>query len=237
MAHEVKIHDAQVSILRELLFHPDATFATLQKPTGLTSDHFTFHISRLCDLHYVERAKNGSYRLTSKGKEYANRLDTDNNTIERQPKVAVILALEHTDGTWLFQERLKNPYYGFWGFPTGKMRWGEKIKETAARELDEETGLRADHRICGVYHEIVRSEETQEILEDKMFFVVHCTNPKGTLQKKFEGGRNAWRTVDDINKVKKKFSSVMIEVDMARDKYQGEQIFFENSVRYNKQQF
>ena len=61
MAHEVKIHDAQVAILRELLFHPEAGFAQMQKPTGLTSDHFNFHMTRLTDLGYVEKVKKGLY--------------------------------------------------------------------------------------------------------------------------------------------------------------------------------
>src|SRR5690242_16238231 len=94
MSLEVSIHEAQTSILRELLFLPAAGFAELQKPTGLTSDHFTFHINRLVELGLVERVERGRYRLTSKGKEYANRLDTDNNTVERQPKAAVMLTIE-----------------------------------------------------------------------------------------------------------------------------------------------
>lgn len=49
MSHEVSIHDAQTSILRELLFHPNAGYAKLQRPTGLTSDHFNFHINRLIE--------------------------------------------------------------------------------------------------------------------------------------------------------------------------------------------
>jgi predicted transcriptional regulator len=93
MSHEVKIHDAQTSILRELLFRPKATFAELQKPTNLSSDHFNFHIGRLVELKYVEKVDRGNYSLTQKGKEYANKLDTDDNTIERQPKSAVILAI------------------------------------------------------------------------------------------------------------------------------------------------
>ncbi len=237
MAHEVKIHDAQIAILRELLFHPDAGYAHMQKPTGLSSDHFNFHIGRLVDLGYVEKVKKGSYKLTQKGKEYANKLDTDANTIERQPKVAVILAIERGDGTWLFQERLKNPYFGFWGMPSGKIRWGETIIETAARELDEETGMRADYRIAGLYHEIVKSYETEEILEDKQFFVIHCTNPRGELKEKFEGGRNAWRTVEDIQSEKNKFDSVLLEVDLTRGRYKDSEIFIERTTTYTKDQF
>ena len=75
MSLEVKIHDAQMVILRELLFHPSAGFAELQKNTHLTSDHFNFHINRLVELGLVEKIARGHYSLSSKGKEYANRLD------------------------------------------------------------------------------------------------------------------------------------------------------------------
>lgn len=175
MSHEISIHNAQTSILRELLFHPNAGYAKLQKPTGLTSDHFNFHITRLVDIGLVEKVQQGTYQLTPRGKEYANRLDTDNNTVERQPKTAVILALERQHNgqkQYLFQERLKNPYFGFWGLPSGKIRWSETIIETARRESLEETGLDADFSVKGVYHEHVLQQETGEILEDKIFFCV-----------------------------------------------------------------
>lgn len=110
MGLEVKIHDAQTSILRELLFVQSAGYADLQKPTGLSSDHFNFHITKLVALDLVEKVQRGQYRLSPRGKEYANKLDTDERTIERQPKVAVILALERMSRgkrQFLFQQRLK----------------------------------------------------------------------------------------------------------------------------------
>ena len=94
MSLEVNVHDAQVVILRELLFHPSANFAQMQKITGMSSDHFNFHIQKLVALGLVEKTGRGRYGLTPRGKEYANKLDTDQNTIERQPKTAVILAIE-----------------------------------------------------------------------------------------------------------------------------------------------
>lgn len=239
MAHEVKIHDAQTSILRELLFHPSANYAKLQKPTGLTSDHFNFHIKRLQELGLVEKMEGGHYQLTARGKEHANKLDTDNNTIERQPKIAVILAVEKTEGGKryiLFQERLKQPYFGFWGLLSGKIRWGETIMETAARELDEEAGLSADFRIAGVYHEHVSNKDTGEFLEDKVFFVMHGLNPKGKLKENFEGGRNAWITREEANKLDKKFDSVDIEFDFM-DFEDHAEIFVERHTMYGNEHF
>jgi 8-oxo-dGTP pyrophosphatase MutT (NUDIX family) len=237
MAINEKIHDTHTAILRELLFVQDAGYAELQKPTGLTSDHFNFHIGKLVELGLVEKVSRGRYRLTHQGKEYANKLDTDNKEIERQPKVAVLLAVERTvDGQrqLLFQERLKNPYYGYWGFPTGKVRWGETLVQGAARELMEETGLEADCVVKGLYHEHAFLIETEELLEDKMFFLVHCTNIRGELMEAFEGGRNHWLTPDEARRLEKRYTSFETEMDMIEGK-QG--TFVEEVHRYSKEEF
>lgn len=113
MSHEAKIHEAQTKILRELLFIPQCNFAKLQKITELEGDHAKFHIKRLVELGYLDK-KDSSYSLSIKGKEYANKLDTDSNTIERQPKSTTIMILKNPKtGKFLIQRRLKNPYYGF----------------------------------------------------------------------------------------------------------------------------
>lgn len=236
MSLEVNIHDAQMAILRELLFHPSVSFAKLQKLTGMSSDHFNFHLQKLIDIKLVEKISRGTYTLTPRGKEYANKLDTDSNTVERQPKTAVILAVERfNDGKieYLFQERLKQPYFGFWGFATGKVRWGETITQTAERELLEETGLLADHRVAGVYHELVYQQETGEQLEDKIFFVVHCTNTKGILLETFEGGRNSWMTREEALVQPKIFTSFDIEIDIVT----SDETFIERRVEYTKDLF
>lgn len=232
MPYEAKIHEAQTSILRELLFRMSAGYAELQKPTNLTSDHFNFHITRLVDIGYVEKVERGKYRLTPRGKEYSNKLDTDEKTIERQPKCAVILAINKS-GKWLFQERLKHPYYGFWGFPSGKIRWGETIEETAKRECLEETGLDCVFKHMGIYHEQVYQAETSESLEDKIFHIMLCKTPRGELLKKFEGGQNDWLSLAEAKQKPKIFESYKFEVDIAS----GKLPFIEREVEYSKEVF
>lgn len=213
MSLEVKIHDTQTRILRELLFCQKSHYARLRKVSGLESDHFKFHIARLVELGYVESPEKGVYALTLRGKEYANKLDTDSNTIERQPKSGVILIIQRTnelDGEYLFQERLKQPYFGYLGFPTGKIRWGESILETANRELDEETGLTADFEHVGVWHERVYEKTSNELLEDKIFHMMLGKNQCGELKTQFEGGINTWRKRESIAG-EKRFYNHLIE--------------------------
>lgn len=233
MAHNVQIHDAQTAILKELLFKECASFSELQKQTPLDSDHFKFHIKRLVDIGFVNKDNSGSYRLSAKGKEYANKIDTENGVIERQPKCAVIIVLQDKAGRVLAQERKKHPYFGFWGYPGGKIRWGETIVDAAHRELLEETGLAADLVYRGVYHERVQSAETNEIIEDKIFHVVHGKNPTGDLLKVFEGGENMWLTVEDLNSKLKKYKSTDIETNVGL----GKQSFIEELQTYSDEEF
>lgn len=236
MSLDVKIHDAQMSILRELLFRPSVSFAKLQKNTGLSSDHFNFHLQKLIELNLVQKISRGSYTLSIKGKEYANKLDTDSRTFERQPKTSVILVVEKKiDGIkyYIFQERLKQPYFGFLGLVSGKVRWGETIVETAKRELMEETGLNADCRIAGVYHEIAYQHDTADQLEDKIFFIVHCVGLKGKMITEFEGGRNSWMRLDDVMSKSKVFKNLDRKIGLVY----SDDSFIETTVEYAKDSF
>ncbi len=236
MSTEINIHDAQTAILRELLFKPTAKFSELRRAADLDSDHFNFHLQRLVELKLVAKTENG-YKLTVKGKEYANKLDTDNNTIERQPKVAVVLIISRQNNgrqEFVFQQRRKNPYFGFWGRPTGKVRWGETIAETAKRECLEETGLDGDFQIKGVYHELVKLEGDHEAVEDKIFFLCSCENPTGDFIAEFEGGHNEWLAFDELLDGRKIFANFKnSEVILDGGKYW----FDEATKRYAKDEF
>ncbi|MDB5165126.1 MAG: putative hydrolase [Candidatus Saccharibacteria bacterium] len=236
MSYEPNAHPIQVTILRHLLFVPSAGFADIQRATDLTSDHFTFHIKKLIDEGYVEK-DDKSYKLSRKGKEYANRMDTDENEIEKQPKVSVVIVLERMNNAGqresLYQQRLKNPYYGFWGRLGGKMRWGESIVEAAKRELLEESGLGADFEYKILYHKRDFDTATDKLLEDKIFLCVKAINPRGELVVDFEGGHNEWLTREQFNAKTKTFSSVN-EFDELLD---TNQTFIEREFHYDESEY
>ncbi len=207
-SYEAEAHVAQMHILRKLLIDRVATFSSLSKATKLTSDHTTFHIKKLLNASMIQHVPKsyGQYELTRKGKEYANRMDTDELVIEKQPKLVVDIGIEQ-NGKFIFQERKKQPYYGFWGFPTGKIRWGETILEAAARELIEETGLTADLRIVGTYHKLDYDEQGA-VLEDKYLILVHGVNPRGRLVVENETHTNHWLRPEEYSSRDKRFGDI-----------------------------
>lgn len=232
MAYEPNAHEIQMKILREMLFAPSSTFASLQKVTGLTSDHATFHIKKLVEVGYIEKTADG-YILTRDGKEYANRMDTDEAKIERQPKSSVLLIVENNEGKLLSQLRLKQPYYGFWGRQSGKLRWGEHLLEAAARELKEEAGLTADLQFAGIYHKMDYLK-SGELLEDKYFFVVYGTNPVGELIVDAEGHHNEWLTVEELVSKDKVFASIPEITEFGRAHSGG---FIEKRCEYDSSEY
>lgn len=219
MKLEIEIHPTQAEILRTLLLRPKAKFSVLQKETELSSDHFTFHVKRLLEVGLLEKSEK-DYSLTSIGKEFANRMDTDTTQIERQAKIGINIGCVRVNKNgqheYLIQQRLKNPYYGYYGFVGGKIRWGETIFEAAARELKEETGLEGEFKLVGVKHKM-DYEKGNQMLEDKFFFVVSAFNLTGELKTQFEGGKNQWMKKEEIFSIEKLFDGIDDTVKLHED--------------------
>ncbi len=228
-------HDAQMKLLRQLLLSSSSKFSELTKASGLTSDHVNFHIKKLIENGFVEHLPKsyGQYRLTTKGKEYSNRMDTDEQVIEKQPKLSVVLDIVNDDGRHLQQERMKHPYYGYWGRPTGKIRWGETMLEAAARELKEETGLEAELKVGGFYHKLDYDSDGN-LLEDKYFCFVRGINPEGEMIMETDGLRNEWLSDEEFLAKEKRFGNLEDIVDYLDA---GETFVIEKQFNYQKEDY
>ena len=56
----------------------------------------------------------------------------------RRPVVGIAAAARTRDGRWLMIRRGDT---GTWAFPGGTLEWGEQLKDTLPRELEEEAGV------------------------------------------------------------------------------------------------
>lgn len=95
---------------------------------------------------------------------------------------------------------------GKWDLPKGKAEKGESIRETAVREVIEETGiekLKIDKYFSNTFH-IVRNNKKYFLKETSWFLM--SSNFKGKLKPQLNEGIKSvkWKTFDDAKKIKKK---------------------------------
>ena len=221
-----KRHKIQKNILKNLLINKKLPFSKLNSDR-IPSDQFSFHLRRLIKENIIEKGPDGLYRLTIKGKEYANTFDIDSEKIirEKQAKIGVLVVVRNKEKKILIQQRLKEPYYGYYGFVTGKVKWGETIYEAATRESREETGLEAKNLILkGIEHKIDYSLK-KELLEDKFFYIIEASNLRGRLIESFNCGANHWLEKKEINKLPKLFGDVSKIIKAVN---QNNLVFFED---------
>jgi len=215
---DIKIHEFQISILRELLFKPEARFRDLKK-VDVTNDHFTFHINHLIKEGLIIK-QNGRYSLTDQGKEFANRMDTDALKLERQAKLAIAIhAVRKNKGVteYLVHRRLKEPFYGWYGSHSGKVRWGENPLDCAQREFLEETGLAGKFTLKGIVH-YHHFHKDGRLLEDKYFWVFRVENTKGDFKEKVPEGENIWMTEKEYRELKNVFATFDEIIDVINGK-------------------
>lgn len=133
-------HPIQLQILKKLLFVKSVKFTDLKPDKDIENNQFDFHLDQLIRFEYIEKLGK-EYSLTSVGKEFANRMDTDKTTINIQAKISAVVAPVriNKDGEkeFLIYTRLKHPFYGCQGFMSGKIAYGEAVLEAASRELKE----------------------------------------------------------------------------------------------------
>ena len=90
---------------------------------------------------------------------------------DKKPLTVILIGVINKNQVLLIQ-RKNEPYKGYWCMPGGKQELGEEIRQTAKREIMEETGftLKQDISIKGMYSEILLDKQGK--VKDHFIFVV-----------------------------------------------------------------
>jgi len=212
-----EMHRAQFSILRSLRHAKAVRYTELRRPTGLDSDVFKFHLRKMVQQGYVHKLASGEYGLTLSGKEFANNLSKERWAPQKQPKLSVALIAwrERAGRTeYLLQQRLRNPYFGFWGCLSGLVQWGETFEAAAERELVKQTGLTGKYEVKSFCRQTDRVAVSGEILEDKLFVLVEVSELREGGESKFLRGHNAWLTLEELYAKERHFPSMRLFADV-----------------------
>lgn len=191
-------HYIQLEVLKQLSLKRSVSFTDLNTK-NIDSDLFAYHLKKLQQNGLITKVE-GQYILTSKGKDFSNSLDIDSATIkfEKQAFISVLVHVfqgESFESPMVVHTRLKEPFYGFKGMITGRVKYGEGIFDAAKREVMEETSLEGEVNFHGVAH--FTNTQRKEVVEDKVLFVFSMLKAKGNLKKKDQGFKNEWMTISE----------------------------------------
>jgi 8-oxo-dGTP diphosphatase len=89
------------------------------------------------------------------------------------PIPAVIAVVVH-EGRALLVRRANPPDAGLWGFPGGKIEFGETVKDAAIRELREETGVHAAAQDVLTALDVLVRDAGRDIRQHYILIAVQC---------------------------------------------------------------
>lgn len=207
MSLPLPLHSSRLTVLYELRHSPAARYTDLMQAAGLESDAFKFHLRVLVQNRLVEKNDNGTYSLTSIGKEFANDLDEHTGQRTQSPKLSILFVASRQESAtrqYLFHQRLRHPFYGYWGLISAPVIWGKTIEECARDELVKQTGLRGALRVHGFCRVRDYSEVSHSLLEDKLFAIVIVDDIYG-VPHEWKGGVSRWMTQHELENQSKRF--------------------------------
>ncbi|QQR93394.1 NUDIX domain-containing protein [bacterium] len=211
------LNEIQMQIIKELTFKPSYKFSDI-KPYKITSDKFSYHLKALQDLNLIIKSDSGEYSLSTEGKKFATTIDMEVKKVEKLPKNSVLLIVKRDD-KFAIQRRMKEPYIGFLGFITGKIKFGETLIEAANRELEEECQIKANFKYQYTFHELTYQKSDNLLLEDKYFYCMVGAFVSGDLSNT-EGAENVWMSIEDFRKAEPKYHNEIEILELYLDNFE-----------------
>jgi len=113
------------------------------------------------------------------------------------PRLGVLAVVVEADQVLLVR-RANPPDAGLWGYPGGKVEWGETVEAAALRELAEETGVCAVAGAIVGHGDAISHDESGAVAFHYHLVAVQCHYREGTPQAADDALEAAWVPVQDV---------------------------------------
>ncbi|MFA9461049.1 NUDIX hydrolase [Thiohalorhabdus sp. Cl-TMA] len=114
-----------------------------------------------------------------------------------QPRPGV-LAVVWNGPRVLLVKRRNPPQAGHWGFPGGRLEWGETLLEAARRELREETGIVGEPREAFSALDVLDRDESGILRHHYALIAVHLLYRSGTPEASDDALAADWYAPDHL---------------------------------------
>ncbi|GAA1344873.1 MULTISPECIES: NUDIX hydrolase [Micrococcales] len=135
----------------------------------------------------------------------------DTSSFDAHPRVAVISVLIKDDHV-LLARRANPPDAGFWGFPGGKIEFGETIAQAAERELSEETSIISEATGVLTCLDAFSRDENRPLVSHFVLVAVLCRWRSGQPHAGDDALEARWFALDEVDEARLTLSKDVAEV-------------------------
>ncbi|MDP1695786.1 MAG: NUDIX domain-containing protein [archaeon] len=170
-------------------------FSEIENAVGVRSNQLDYHLKKLIEENIIE--KEGEFYVLTKSAE--SLIPFYQHMTGKESGALPIVAVAILNGEKIcLLKRKRRPYQGYWGLIGGKVKLEESLKETALREVEEETGLKCKFdRVVSVLHE--RVKDSGKIKHAFVIFLCRVNTKNETLVQSEEGDI-AWFSLNELPK-------------------------------------
>jgi ADP-ribose pyrophosphatase YjhB (NUDIX family) len=144
------LHNIQLDIVAKLCEESPLRFTQLH-PHDIPNNVFSYHLKKLLETGYIFQNDDAVYEPTRKARKLLSYVD-ESTRHTTAPKLLTMLLIKNTEGKVLLLKRTRQPFPNWYGLPSGMVHFGERLEDSARRELAEKTGIRSSRplRFIGV---------------------------------------------------------------------------------------
>lgn len=168
-------HHIQAEIFAKLRASDSLRYRDLKDPV-LESSQFMYHLKELVKRDLVEKNEEGHYRLTPKGISLAQYFSSEKAALNPGTLSYSMLFLRSKNGKWLLIKRQKQPFYGCYAAPSGKIHTHETLLQAAAREFSRITNDAIENKLeyKGYVSILTKNEHSETHVTGPIWFMGDC---------------------------------------------------------------